>query len=68
MSAVEVKLTQAGKDKLIRVQRVLERFQSETRCESPEVELLRQALKRHVEKHCAVKTPNCDAHIPGDSV
>lgn len=61
MSDDAVKLTQAGKENLLRVQRVLDRFQSETRCESPDVEVLRQALKRHVEKHGAVQANDFSA-------
>ena len=61
MSDELVKLTLAGKENLSRVQRVLERFQAETRCESAEVELLRQALRRHVEKRCSVQTNDFSA-------
>lgn len=68
MSDDVVKLTLAGKENLFRVQRVLDRFQAETRCESPEVELLRQALKRYVEKHNAVATQEQDVHSNGGTV
>lgn len=66
MSDDVVKLTLSGKEQLARVQRVLDRFQAETRCESSDVEALRQALKRHVENHEAVK-PN-DFSADGASV
>lgn len=60
MSEGAVQLTVAGKEKLARLQRVLERFQVETRCASPEFEQLRQALRRHIEKDCESPAPGTD--------
>jgi len=61
MSEPAVELTVAGKERLARLQRVLDRFQTETRCVSPEFEQLRRALRRHIEKHCAASAPGTDA-------
>lgn len=55
-----VELTPAGKEKLARLQRVLERFQVETRCASSEFEQLRRALRRHVEKDGVAHAPGTD--------
>lgn len=63
MSENPIELTQAGKEKLARLQRVLDRFQAETRCESLEVEQLRRGLRRHIEQRCAVKL--ADANMDG---
>lgn len=60
MSEPAVELTVAGKEKLARLQRVLERFQAESRCASPEFEQLRRALQRHIEKQCAASVPAAD--------
>lgn len=51
MSDQAVNISIVGKERLARIQRVLERFQNETRCECKELELLRNGLTRHVEIH-----------------